>query len=429
MTRARPLIGVAGMTHLGLVTATGVAARGFPTLCFDVDPALVARLALGEFPVREPGLDELARANGPRQSFSADLGALTACDVVYIAPDVPTDDSGKSDLAEVRALIDRVFPALKPSATLVVLCQVPPGFTRGLGLPEARVYYQVETLVFGRAVERVANPERFIVGAADPAQPLSRAYAGLLAAFGCPVLPMRYESAELAKIAINFCLVASISVANTLSELCEAIDADWSEIAPALKLDRRIGAHAYLTPGLGISGGNLERDLETVRSLAAARATDAGIVDAWLGNSRRRKGWAYGILAAGVLKANPSARIGVLGLAYKEDTHSTKNSPALALIRHLEPANLCVHDPVVPQGAAPGAVRASDPYAVADGADALAVMTPWAIYRGLDPAKLARLMRGRVLIDPYAVLSAESCVAHGFEHHTLGRRARGRSSK
>ena len=79
---------------------------------------------------------------------------------------------------------------------------------------------------------------------------------------------MRYESAELAKISINMCLVASVTTANTLAELCEKIGADWSEIVPALKLDKRIGQYAYLAPGLGIAGGNLERDLATVCSFA-----------------------------------------------------------------------------------------------------------------------------------------------------------------
>src|SRR6202007_1428128 len=104
-------------------------------------------------------------------------------------------------------------------------------------------------------------------------------------AFGCPILPLRYESAELAKISINFCLVASIGVANTLAELCESIGADWAEIVPALRLDRRIGPHSYLSPGLGIAGGNLERDLRTVLDLAADRRADTGIVEAWIANS------------------------------------------------------------------------------------------------------------------------------------------------
>src|SRR5207245_1505995 len=92
-----------------------------------------------------------------------------------------------------------------------------------------------------------------------------------------PILPMRYESAELAKISINMFLVASISTTNTLAELCERIGADWSEIVPALKLDKRIGQHAYLAPGLGIAGGNLERDLTTVCRLVL-NVTHASLV-------------------------------------------------------------------------------------------------------------------------------------------------------
>ncbi len=412
-------IGVAGMTHLGLVTATGFAAKGFSTLCYDADAALTQRLSSGELPVSEPDLDDLVRSNGAAQRFTSSLADLAACEVVYIAPDVPTDDAARSDLSGVRALIDDVFSAISPSAIVVVLCQVPPGFTRGLGLDASRLYYQVETLVFGRAVERTMKPERYIVGASDPLLPLPAAYASLLAAFDCPVLCMRYESAELAKIAINFCLVASISVANTLGELCEAIGADWSEIAPALKLDKRIGAFSYLAPGLGIAGGNLERDLETVRGLAAAHGTDAAIVEAWISNSHRRRDWAYGVLRRVLLKSKPGAFIGVLGLAYKENTHSTKNSPALALIRQLDAAKLRVHDPLVPASAAPGAMGCADPYAVADGVDALAIMTPWPAYKSLDPAKLAARMSGRVLVDPYGLI--EGAAVAGFDHFTLGR--------
>ena len=76
------------------------------------------------------------------------------------------------------------------------------------------------------------HPERFIVGCADPARPLPQAFHAFLSVFGCPILRMRYESAELAKISINCCLVASVTVANTLAELSERLGADWSEIAP-----------------------------------------------------------------------------------------------------------------------------------------------------------------------------------------------------
>src|SRR5207253_8820951 len=129
----------------------------------------------------------------------------------------------------------------------------------------------------------------------------TKAYAELLSAFDCPVLVMRYESAELTKISINMCLVSSVSVANTMAELCVKIGADWSEIVPALKLDKRIGEYAYLSPGLGIAGGNLERDLATVVSLANEFGTDDGVVDAWISNSRYRRDWALMVLHRVVL--------------------------------------------------------------------------------------------------------------------------------
>ena len=273
----------------------------------------------------------------PAPSSPRVAAGLKQCDVVYIATDVATDDSGRSDLSPVHALIETVTGALKNDAIVVVLCQVPPGFTRARsnGLPKHRLYYQVETLVFGRAVDRALNPERFIVGCADPAAALPATYREFLAAFGCPILPMRYESAELAKIAINCCLVASISVANTLAELCERMGAVWSEIAPALKLDQRIGPHAYLSPGLGIAGGNLERDLATVIRIADELGTDAGVVKAWVANSRHRRDWAVRTIREALLDRQPQAVVAVWGLAYKENTHSVKNSPSLATIAQL----------------------------------------------------------------------------------------------
>lgn len=415
------VVGFAGMTHLGINSAAATAARGFAVVGYDADPAVIGRLKAGQLPVVEPGLPELIAEHAARLSFTADAAALRGCDIVYIAADVPTDDEAASDLAPIRALIDRAAGNLRDDAVLVVLCQVPPGFTRGLrGVPPERLVYQVETLIFGRAVERAMHPERFIVGLANPAKPLPARYREMLEAFGCPILPMRYESAELAKISINFCLVASIGVANTLAEISETIGADWSEIVPALRLDRRIGQHAYLSPGLGIAGGNLERDLRTVLGLAEGRGGDTGIVTAWIANSAHRKEWCWRVLNERLLAREPQARVAVLGLAYKEDTHSTKNSPSLALLAHLTGRDVRVHDPVVPASVAPFAKGCADPLACAEGADALVLATPWPQYRALKTADLARAMRGRLLIDPYRLLNGAEAAAAGFEYHALG---------
>lgn len=416
-----PVIAYCGMTHLGLVSGTAAAAKGFDTILFDPDTALTARLERAELPVSEPNLDATFAANRARLSVTSDAGALARADVVYLAPDVPTDDTGASDLTAVERLLDVVRPALRPDAVLVILSQVPPGFTRGITGVRGPLHYQVETLVFGIALQRALEPERTIVGCADPSAPLPKPYRTWLEAFGCPILAMRYESAELAKISINMCLVASIGVANTMAEICEHVGADWAEIAPSLKLDRRIGPYSYLAPGLGLAGGNLERDLATVMRLGAAHGTDTGIVKAWVANSQWRKGWAARTLKARVLDASPVARVAVLGLAYKQDTHSTKNSPSLALLAELAGVDVAVHDPVVPAGAAPVPVTAaSDPVAAVRGADVLCIMTPWPEYRTLDPAEIAAVMRGRVVIDPYRVLDPDRARAAGLDWITLG---------
>ena len=237
---------------------------------------------------------------------------------------------------------------------------------------------------------------------------------------------MRYESAELAKISINMCLVASIGVANMLAELCEGIGAVWSEIVPALKLDRRIGAYSYLAPGLGIAGGNLERDLATVERLAAAHNTDAGIVRAWRANSRHRRDWAARTIRTALLDAEPDAVVAVWGLAYKENTHSVKNSPSLATIAQLPGdkaspprstrSSKCSQGTATAQGFA-------TPLETLAGADALMILTPWPEYRAIAPDEIARQLKGRIVLDPYAVLDAEAAFAAGLRYYTLGRPA------
>lgn len=415
---AQPIIGFAGLTHLGLNSAAAAAENGFAVVALDLDPARVAAIEAGRLPVLEPGLDELVIRNRKALSFTSDPAALSRCDLVYVACDVPTDDEGISDLTPIQGLITAIQPTLRSGAALVVLSQVPPGFTRSQVRPGLILYYQVETLIFGVAVERALKPERFIIGCADPAVPLHPSFSAYLAAFDCPILPMRYESAELAKISINCCLVASISVANTLAELCENVGANWSEIVPALKLDRRIGPYAYLKPGLGIAGGNLERDLATVIRFADQYATDGGLIHAAIGNSRHMRGWVERLLT----RLSPPDPITVLGLAYKEDTNSIKNSAALALIAALPNRQIVVHDPVIPIAtvARPGLHSAPMPIEACEGAAAVVIMTPWRQYTELDPADLARVMTGNLVIDPYGVLDTKRCAAAGLKHFVIG---------
>ncbi|NQU59386.1 MAG: UDP-glucose/GDP-mannose dehydrogenase family protein [Rhodospirillales bacterium] len=417
-----PVIGYAGMTHLGLNSSAAAAERGFDVVCFDADDNLVEELRRGVLPVVEPKLPETLAKNENRLTFTSNAADLVHCGVVYVAPDVFTGDDGASDLSPLQALMGAVDPHISADAVRVILSQVPPGFSRACHRDGKLWFYQVETLIFGQAVDRALNPERFIIGCADPEQPLPKAYQDFLTAFDCPILPMRYESAELAKIAINCCLVASISVANTLAELCENIGADWSEIVPALKSDKRIGENAYLNPGLGIAGGNLERDMATVIRLSEHASSDASVVKAWKANSEHRKLAAARILEEKVLPGNPDPLIAVWGLAYKEGTHSTKNSPSLATLAAFPKQRFRVHDPVVLAEEVNHAKVeiAEGPLEAAAGADVLMILTPWQDYKEIDPALIAEAMSGKVIIDPYRVVTPLAAIEAGLDHYTLG---------
>jgi UDPglucose 6-dehydrogenase len=218
---------------------------------------------------------------------------------------------------------------------------------------------------------------------------------------------MCYESAELAKISINMFLVSSVSTTNTLAELCEKTGAKWSEIVPALKLDNRIGPYAYLSPGLGISGGNLERDLATLCNYAEQYHTDAGVVYAWIDNSTRRKSWPVEQLGKRINLAKASSVVGVLGLAYKENTHSTINSPAIKAISLLQGIAIKVYDPIVvwQDHWHPNTKSMPTAMEVLEGIDALMILTPWSEFKNpIFLNKIGEQLKNIPIIDPYGVV-------------------------
>jgi len=425
------MIGFVGLSHLGINYSLATAAKGFDVIAFDSSPKLVANLGEGKFPVEEPGLRELFEANRQRIRYTDDPHDLSVCELVFVTLDVKTDDSNRSDTAPLLLLIWQIAPVVAKGAALVVLSQVKPGFTRRLGgalvgsSPIAEVYYQVETLVFGRAVERALHPERYMVGAADPASPLPETLRRWHESFGCPVLIMGYESAELAKIAINLFLVSSVSTTNLLAEVCETIGANWLDIAPALRLDQRIGPHAYLNPGLGIAGGNLERDLVTITGLAHGSEVDAGMVDAWMHNSLHRRDWLTRTLQRAFQKRGVPAgasTVAIWGLAYKENTDSTKNSPSLGFISHIPESRKQAYDPAVklPADSYPRFEQHVHAIECCRGADALVIATPWPEFRQADVNAVREAMKGKIILDPFGMLNGEAAAAVGFDYYRLG---------
>ncbi|HMJ49279.1 MAG TPA: UDP-glucose/GDP-mannose dehydrogenase family protein, partial [Burkholderiales bacterium] len=156
--------------------------------------------------------------------------------------------------------------------------------------------------------------------------------------------------------------------------------------------------------------------------LASETGSEAGGIEAFVSNSRHRRNWVLRTLHTEVLEVKPRPVLGVLGLAYKENTSSVKNSPSLALIKHLQRCQLRVYDPAVSASAAnhPSAIGCASALEAAQGADALIIMTPWPVFRELKPAALAKAMTGRAVIDPYRVLEGNAVVSAGLDYFTLG---------
>jgi UDPglucose 6-dehydrogenase len=426
---ARPT-GFVGLSHLGIVCGIGWASLGGHVIAVDPRREVIEELAGGDLPIHEPGLGPLWEGVRASLRLTTDFAALRECPLVILAQDVPTAEDNRSDLDVVHRLIDRVLPHLPRQGTLVIMSQVPAGFTRAVAgrarteYPERDlgVYYWVETLVLGRAVERYLHPERIILGCEDPAKPWPEALAQGLRRFDCPVLPMRYESAELTKTAINLYLASAVTFANTLSDLCERIGADWSEVTPALRLDARIGRAAYIRPGLGIAGGNLERDLVTLTEMAAAHGSDSSFIQAITAYNERRTRWVLDKLDTLLFPETPRPTIALWGLAYKKGTQSVKNSPALRVISDLAGrALLRAYDPVVGQLQVDGVTVVSHRDEAAAGADCLLIMTDWDEFGTANVAELGRNLRRSLVIDPVGALEHRRAELEGLRYVSMGR--------
>lgn len=204
------------------------------------------------------------------QHLSAATAAkgFTLCDIgeadlVFVSEDTPTAPDGTRDLEPIRAMVNDA--AAKTRGPIVLTSQVPPGFTRSLGLPE--IFHQAETLRIKDAAARAAAPEMLIVGSETAGQDIPPAYEFYLKAWECPILRMTWEEAEFAKIAINMTLAAQVENTNRLAAAAGTVGAKWETIAEVLRHDSRIGPHAYLAPGRWQDSPHLLRDSVTLREI------------------------------------------------------------------------------------------------------------------------------------------------------------------
>ena len=414
---------VLGLWHLGCVTAA-CCAEHFNVVGLDFDAGAIVALQAGKAPLFEPGLDDALRAGiaAGRLRFAegADSAALGAADVLWVCYDTPVDDEDVADVGFVLERLARCLPTLRPGAVVLLSSQVPAGTCAELERrhPGVAFAYSPENLRLGKALDIFRHPERIIAGTRTPEA--RAALEPLFAPFCQEVIWMRTESAEMTKHGINAWLALSVTFANELARLCEAVGADAREVERGLRSEPRIGQKAYIRPGALFTGGTLARDVVALTTLAREHEDPAVLFPAILASNNAHKDWALRRLEK-ILRPLRGATVAVLGLTYKPGTDTLRRSGAVELAAKLLATGTTVrcYDPAVrdlPSELAGATLTASLPAAVRD-ADAVVVATEWPQIKEADWTTLLPTMRRRVLIDANGFLDLR---AAGVEYFSVG---------
>ncbi len=413
-------IGFVGMSHLGLNYLAAASDKGFSVIGFDNDKNKIHKIKKKTLELSEPKLWNLIKKNSKRITFSDNFKNLKLCDLIFISQDTETEKKGRAKLTKLKKLIDIAILNISKNAILIVLSQVKPGFIRKIKFDKSRLYYQVETLVFGKAIERAINPERIIVGSHKTNSNIKNKYFSYLKKFNCPILKMKYESAELTKISINILLASTITSTNLLAEVCEKTSADWQEVVPALQLDERIGKKSYLKPGLGISGGNIERDIFSVKEIVRNNDRPLSFINAFEKNSDYMKSWVYRVLNKNRI-LNKNSHICILGLSYKENTDSTKNSPTISLLKKIKNNPIKIYDPkAILKEKYKNCLQVKNMFSAIKNTNLIILMTPWGEFKTIN--KYFNFIKKKsVIIDPHRVIDFKYLKKRSFEYFTLGK--------
>jgi UDPglucose 6-dehydrogenase len=431
-------IAVIGTGYVGLVTGTCFAESGHQVTCVDLDQAKVALLRAGGVPIYEPGLEELVRRNAAegRLRFTTRYEeAVPGAEVAFIAVGTPPGETGEADLSYVLSAAESIGRALTGWCVVVNKSTVPVGSSEQvaarLGAVTSHPFEVVsnpEFLKEGAAIDDFMRPDRVVVGVTG--ERARAVMAELYAPFTRaeqPVLFMDPRSAELTKYTANAMLATRISFMNEIAAVCDRLGADVDQVRRGVGSDKRIG-HPFLHSGVGFGGSCFPKDLRALTTIARQVGLDFDLLRSVERINERQKRLLFekamkhfGGKVAGKI-------FGVWGLAFKPKTDDMREAPALTVIEALvgNGATVRAHDPVAREVAAkllPETVElVKEPYAAADGADALLLVTEWNEFRQPDWARLKKIMRGDVVFDGRNVWDAQKARAAGFTYHGIGRR-------
>ncbi|PKP80300.1 MAG: UDP-glucose 6-dehydrogenase [Alphaproteobacteria bacterium HGW-Alphaproteobacteria-18] len=433
-------VAIIGTGYVGLVSGACFADFGHTVTCVDKDATKIEKLKNGIMPIFEPGLESLVAKNvkEERLYFTTEAReAIQDADAVFIAVGTPSRrGDGHADLSYVYGAAEEIAQLMDGFTVVVTKSTVPVGTgdeveeiirkTR----PDAdfAVVSNPEFLREGAAIKDFKIPDRVVVGTDDErARNVMKELYRPLFLNETPILFTSRRTSELIKYAANAFLAVKITFINEMADLCEKVGANVQEVSRGIGLDGRIGAK-FLNAGPGYGGSCFPKDTLALTKTANDYGSPVRIVDTVIEvNADRKKAMADKVIAAmgGDVKGKT---IGVLGLAFKQNTDDMRDAPSLDILPALQAAGARVvaYDPEAMTEAShllKDIEFVDSAYKAVDSADAMVIITEWDQFRALDLNRIKTAMKGNVVVDLRNIYHPDDLAKHGFAYTSIGRPA------
>ncbi len=439
-------ITIFGTGYVGLVTGTCFAEVGNHVVCVDVDRDKIDRLNRGEVPIYEPGLEALVARNrkAGRLSFTTDAQAGVRHGVFqFIAVGTPPEEDGSADLQYVLSVARTIAEHMEERRIIVDKSTVPVGTAdrvreavastlagRGADVPYA-VVSNPEFLKEGAAVDDFMKPDRVVVGTDD--EETAEALRELYSPFNRNrdrLIVMDVRSAELTKYAANAMLATKITFMTELANIADRVGADVEKVRIGIGSDPRIGYH-FIYPGGGYGGSCFPKDVKALARTAYDMDYTPQLLQAVEDVNERQKSYLFSRLREHFNGDLAGKTIALWGLAFKPNTDDMREASSRRLMESLWGAGARVRafDPKAMEetrrayGDHEGLSLCDGPEAALDGADALAILTEWNLFRSPDFDAIRERLSAPVIVDGRNLYDPETMAGMGFHYYAIGRPA------
>ncbi len=425
---------VVGVGYVGLVTAACFADLGNQVVALDIAENKIDGLNRGIMPIYEPGLEEMVSRNmqAGRLSFTTSYPeGLENSDFVFIAVGTPSGVDGEADLRYIAQAAQSIAENMRAPLIIINKSTVPVG--TGDWVADIVKRHQPSPVPFsvvscpeflreGSAISDFMHPFRTVLGSLD--RDAAEKVAQLHLPLRSPIVITDLRTAEMIKYASNAFLATKISFINEIANICEALGADVKEVAVGMGYDQRIGIH-FLDAGLGYGGSCFPKDVKALAYMAEEKGRHPQLLHAVMEINDDRRPLVVNRLHE-MLGELAGKTIGLLGLSFKPNTDDMREAPSVDIAVELleQGARVKAYDPVamgVARSCLPKVLMQSDPYSLAEGCDALVVVTEWNEFKQVDFARIRQLMKTPVILDGRNIYDPELMKKLGFSYRGFGR--------